>query len=143
MSKKYVMIHCSASDDPLADNIETMRQWHLARGWRDVGYHYFIRKDGTIEKGRDELDDGAHCVYDLLGKSMNRTSISICLHGLEHDRFTKEQFESCAFVIRGLMKRHKIGAIVPHSMFHSSKTCPVFNIVEEIYPRLYEARFEK
>ena len=54
--KRYVdqvFLHCSASDVPAHDNLETIRRWHLDRGWRDVGYHYFIRKDGTLERGRD------------------------------------------------------------------------------------------
>ena len=44
-----VFVHCSASDYPQHDNVATMRQWHLERGWSDVGYHFFIRKDGTLE----------------------------------------------------------------------------------------------
>jgi murein L,D-transpeptidase YcbB/YkuD len=47
-----VFLHCSASDRPEHDNVETRRTWHLARGWSDVGYHYFNRKDGTVEDGR-------------------------------------------------------------------------------------------
>ena len=48
-----VFLHCSASDDPDHDDIETIRRWHVdERGWSDVGYHYFIRSDGTLQEGR-------------------------------------------------------------------------------------------
>ena len=35
-----VFIHCSASDHPEHSNAETIRLWHLARGFADIGYHY-------------------------------------------------------------------------------------------------------
>ena len=40
---------------------ETVHQWHLANGWSGIGYHYLIRKDGTIERGRPRDTVGAHC----------------------------------------------------------------------------------
>jgi N-acetylmuramoyl-L-alanine amidase len=39
----------------------TIHQWHLANGWAGIGYHYVIRKDGTIERGRPRDAVGAHC----------------------------------------------------------------------------------
>lgn len=140
--KHLIAIHCSASDNKKYDNIATMKKWHLARGWRDVGYAYFIRKDGTVEIGRDEDDSFAHIPQKLRSVSLNRCAIPICLHGLKKDKFTKEQFDSCADIIKQIRTRHEIRAIVPHNIF-SNKTCPVFNIVDEIYPRLYEARFKR
>ena len=48
-----VFLHCNASDDPDHDDIRAIRDWHVnGRDWEDVGYHYFIRKDGTLEAGR-------------------------------------------------------------------------------------------
>jgi N-acetylmuramoyl-L-alanine amidase len=71
----WIIIHQSASNHPEHDNIDTIKQWHLDRGFSDVGYHYFIRKDGTIEKGRDESKKGAHV------KDHNSSSLGICLSG--------------------------------------------------------------
>jgi hypothetical protein len=48
-----VFLHCSASDYAHHDNVATMTKWHLARGFKEVGYHFFIQKDGTLEYGRD------------------------------------------------------------------------------------------
>ncbi|MBQ1876793.1 MAG: N-acetylmuramoyl-L-alanine amidase [Selenomonas sp.] len=39
----------------------TVHEWHLANGWAGIGYHYVIRKDGTIEQGRPLGTVGAHC----------------------------------------------------------------------------------
>lgn len=39
----------------------TVHQWHLANGWAGIGYHFLIRKDGTIEQGRPMGTIGAHC----------------------------------------------------------------------------------
>ena len=64
--KHIIAIHCSATDNKKYDNIATMRRWHKAKGWRDVGYNYFIRKDGTIEApyGR-EIYSLTHIIMNL------------------------------------------------------------------------------
>ena len=50
--------------------------WHRQRGFHlGIGYHYVIRRDGSIEKGRPEWMIGAHCV------NHNAHSIGICYEG--------------------------------------------------------------
>jgi hypothetical protein len=39
---------------------EQIHGWHLGNGWAGIGYHYVIRKDGTIERGRPEWAIGSH-----------------------------------------------------------------------------------
>ena len=115
-----VFIHCSASDRPEHDSIETIRQWHLARGFSDVGYHYFIRKDGTLEAGRSlEKTPAAQ-------KGHNRNTIAICLHGLKMEKFTGTQ----KAMLRKLCEA--IDAAYDNISFHghcevSSKACPVID----------------
>lgn len=48
-----LFLHCSASDRPEHDDVGVMREWHLARGWDDVGYHLFVTKDGLVQSSRD------------------------------------------------------------------------------------------
>lgn len=67
-----IVLHHSMSDDV---GVATIRQWHIDRGFEDIGYHYVIRLDGTIEKGRDIDMVGAHA------KDNNNESIGICLTG--------------------------------------------------------------
>ena len=116
-----VFIHCSASDIDAHDDISVMRRWHLDRGWSDVGYHYFIKKDGTIQKGRDlELTPAAQ-------KDHNSGTIAICLHGLEKYAFTKAQFESL-WKLCGEIKRAYNGGVTFHGHREvSNRTCPVFD----------------
>ena len=82
-----VFIHASDSDWKHHDDISVIRKWHVdENGWGDVGYHYFIKKNGTIQKGRNlEFTPSSQ-------KGHNSRTISICLHGKE--RFTERQFES-------------------------------------------------
>lgn len=67
-----IIFHHSYSHDVPAARI---RKWHGERGFRDIGYHYVIRFDGTIEIGRDLRLVGAHA------KGRNYDSIGVCLTG--------------------------------------------------------------
>jgi N-acetylmuramoyl-L-alanine amidase len=52
-----------------------IRGWHKAKGWKDIGYHYVIRRNGEQEKGREDNVMGAHV------RGHNSTSLGICLIG--------------------------------------------------------------
>ena len=116
-----IFIHCSASNNPAHDDISVIRRWHkMDLGWSDVGYHYFIKKDGTLEIGRDlEKTPAAQ-------RGHNVGTIAICLSGLEEEDFTEEQFHTLYNLCE------EIGNQIPEVTFHghcevSDKTCPVFN----------------
>lgn len=72
---KFLIIHCSATRCDQDYTVERMRKDHQARGFRDIGYHFYVRKDGTISQHRKLLEVGAHC------KPYNRCSIGICYEG--------------------------------------------------------------
>jgi N-acetyl-anhydromuramyl-L-alanine amidase AmpD len=97
-----------------------MKKWHLARGFSDVGYHFFIQKNGSLEYGRDiEKTPAAQ-------KGHNRGTLAICLHGLKEEKFTKAQFNT----LRKLAKQ--IDHNYENLSFHghcevSKKACPVFD----------------
>lgn len=115
-----VFIHCSASDYPQHDNISTIRDWHLERGWSDVGYHYFIRKDGTIELGRSlEKTPAAQ-------RGHNRGTVAICLHGLDPNKFTTAQkatLRALCFQIN-----FALGGVSFHGHCEvAAKACPVID----------------
>jgi N-acetylmuramoyl-L-alanine amidase len=115
-----VFLHCSASDRPEHDNVDTMRDWHLARGWSDVGYHFFIRKDGTVEDGRSvELTPAAQ-------GGNNTGTIAICLHGLAEENFTSDQFRSLIDLCKEISISYA-NLITFHGHCEvSAKACPVF-----------------
>lgn len=91
-----VFIHCSASDNPKHDDVSVMRQWHKARGWSDVGYHFFIKKDGTIQQGRslEKIPAAQLNSKKIPGFSGNNYTIAICCHGLDENKFTQKQYDS-------------------------------------------------
>ena len=68
-----IIIHHSASDDVSAPEIH---QWHRDIGYSGIGYHFVIRKYGTIERGRPLEKIGAHA-----GSEANFDSVGICLTG--------------------------------------------------------------
>jgi N-acetylmuramoyl-L-alanine amidase len=71
----YIVIHCAATKPSMDVPIERVRKWHLDRGWSDIGYHYYITRDGKIHKGRDLSVIGAHV------SGYNKNSIGICYEG--------------------------------------------------------------
>ena len=76
MSKRtktdLIVLHHAATK---SCSVEDVHRWHLDKGWSGVGYHFFIRKDGTIWRGRPEDRIGAHTV------DYNSKSIGICFEG--------------------------------------------------------------
>ena len=70
---KKIIIHHSAS--PTTTTVEQINDWHLARGWSGIGYHYVLLDDCTIAKGRSLNKSGAHT------KGQNKHSIGICVTG--------------------------------------------------------------
>lgn len=120
-----IIIHCSASDNP-NETIEDIRRFHTApppmgRGWRDVGYHFFIRKDGTVEPGRPVEKIGAHCF------GANGDSIGICLSGLKS--FTEPQFNALRLTLAACQTRWPRATLHPHNEIDlKGKTCPNFDI---------------
>lgn len=74
-SVRYIVIHCSATRADRDYTVEQMMRDHKARGFRTIGYHAYIRKDGTVTYHRNWLEVGAHAY------PFNRCSIGICYEG--------------------------------------------------------------
>lgn len=122
-----ISLHCSCSDNSLHDNINTIREWHTlpppkGRGWSDVGYHFFIRQNGTMEIGRP-VERPCAAV-----KGFNEHMIAICLSG--KNCFTIAQYSTAAKLCRNLMDAFNIheSKIFPHHYFNPDKTCPNYDI---------------
>ena len=68
----YIALHHAAAKTCTADQID---EWHKANGWSGIGYHFFVRKDGSIYRGRPLDSIGAHV------QGMNDCSVGICAEG--------------------------------------------------------------
>lgn len=73
---KRIVVHCSATTPGMDIGAAEIRDWHVnENSWDDIGYHIVIRRDGTIEMGRQEGAQGAHAA------GYNHDSFAICLVG--------------------------------------------------------------
>ena len=117
-----VIVHCS--DFEPEHDATVIHQWHLARGWSGIGYHYFIKKDGTVQQGRPLNKRGAHC------KGKNFHSIGICLEGKRE--FTPNQVESflkIKFLLDSTFTENTL-EYKGHGYFDVNKTCPNICVTE-------------
>lgn len=116
-----VFVHCSASDRPEHDSAAVIDQWHRQNGWAGIGYHFFIRKDGVLEIGRDlEKVPAAQAGH-------NAGTIAICLHGLEKDRFTPDQFDTLGELCLQIKEAYQ-GQVTFHGHCEvAKKACPVID----------------
>lgn len=121
-----IIVHCSASDKPEHDHIDIIKHWHIARGWRNVGYHFFIRKNGEIQEGRPIEQIGAHTY------GYNSDSIGICLSGLTN--FRPAQFQALRDLVENL--NATLGTLIiptPHNKYTTNKTCPNFDLIKALH----------
>ena len=54
-SVRFIVIHCSATRRDQDYPVEQLLRDHKARGFRTIGYHFYIRQDGTLTRQLDEL----------------------------------------------------------------------------------------
>ena len=126
-----IILHCSATKEGQHITVETMRQWHLKRGWKDIGYHYVIYIDGSVHKGRPIEQVGAHT------KGQNTGSIGICyVGGVEKDgktpKDTLNELQETAMVnlIKALREEYGDMTLHGHNEY-AAKACPSFKVYEK------------
>lgn len=87
-----IVVHCSATRAGWDVHASDIDKWHKERGFTCIGYHFVVRLDGTVEKGRPLTMDGAHCnTAGLSGESYNKHAIGICyVGGLDRDGNPKD-----------------------------------------------------
>lgn len=114
-----IIVHCIDSDRDV--DINEVRRWHMEeRHFRDVGYHAFVRRDGTIELGREIDVVGAHC------EGQNEDSIGIAISA--KDLATDDCLKSLKKLILIYMDKYKIPIenVHGHRDYTDQKTCPNF-----------------
>jgi len=123
-----IIIHCADTKVTQSFSIEDVRKWHVEeRGWSDVGYHYYIRLNGSLEIGRPVVKSGAHC------RGRNQNTIGVCFEGgkfsdgcewnkpLSPQIKAFEELKKSLFMVFGELK-------LSGHYEYSSKTCPNFDI---------------
>ena len=125
----WIVLHCSATRGSQDFGAADIRRWHKAQGWRDIGYHFVIRRDGKVEKGRALDAIGSHV------KGHNADSVGICLVGgiddktwQPADNFTPAQWKSLKQLVDTLVKRYPAAKVLGHRDFPKvQKACPCFD----------------
>lgn len=127
-----IIIHCTATPAGRYYSVNDIRQWHLKRGFSDIGYHYVIDLNGKILLGRSIAKAGAHC------KGHNAYSIGICYVGgldLNYkpcDTRTPAQIDSLHSLVSDLVSTFGPVKVYGHNEF-SNKACPCFDVQSEFY----------
>ena len=127
-STDYIVIHCAATKASMDIGLTEIRKWHVQdNGWRDVGYHYIIRRNGEVELGRSNRDTGAHAA------GYNHKSISLCMVGgmaednSAENNFTAQQWTALLDLVKQLKSNYPDADVIGHNEI-SEKECPSFDV---------------
>jgi len=139
-----IIIHCSATPEGKDYTVADIDRWHKANGWKSIGYHYVIYRDGSVHIGRPVREPGAHC------KGHNQFSIGVCYigglsspgtspelverkgerGGIPKDTRTPEQKDSLRALLEQLREDYPQAKIYGHYHF-ANKACPSFDVASE------------
>jgi len=128
-----IILHCTATPTPHDFSADEIRNMHLMKGWKEMGYHYLILRDGTICEGRPENLVGAHCLKH------NFKSIGIAYVGgmdeygmVPMDTRTVAQRDALVRLLRCLHAEYPKARLYGHCDF-ANKACPSFDAHEYDY----------
>jgi len=131
-----IIVHCTATQEGKEISVDTIRKWHLKRGWSDIGYHYIIGLDGLTEVGRPIERPGAHT------KGKNKSSIGITYVGgveaekqngkwIAKDTRTDKQKMSLLNLLTTLKSIYGDDVTIHGHREFAAKSCPCFDAYEE------------
>jgi len=131
LNPELVVVHCSATKPSMDIGAKEIDFWHRQKGWFAIGYHYVVRRDGTVEEGRDCNRPGAHA------RGHNHNSLGVCLiggvddKGKPEDNFTTEQYQALYDLLDQLTGVYGLDTIVGHRDLPGvTKACPCFDVQE-------------
>lgn len=126
-----IIVHCSATPEGKDYTVADIKRWHIARGFKTIGYHYVVYRDGTIHEGRDINTAGAHCT------GHNTHSIGVCYIGgcakdgkTPKDTRTAKQRDGLRWLINELKAVYPRAGVHGHREY-ANKACPCFDAAKE------------
>ena len=130
-----IIVHCTATEEGQDFKAADIKRWHTAappkgNGWKDIGYHFVIDIDGTVEVGRPVSVVGAHC------KNHNSYTIGVVyVGGLRNGKLADTRTEAQKKSLVELLKVLKscfptIKKISGHKDY-AAKSCPCFDASNE------------
>jgi len=110
----HIIFHCSATRADCDYSVEALRRDHIKRGFKGIGYHFYITRDGQTHTTRPIEQAGAHC------RGHNRHSIGICYEGglnpdgSPADTRTEAQRKAMHQLTAGLLKIYRNARLCGH-----------------------------
>ena len=126
-----IIVHCSATAEGKDFTTADITRWHRQRGFKTIGYHYVVYRDGSIHTGRDVNVAGAHCT------GHNTHTIGVCYIGgckadgrSPKDTRTEAQKAALLNLLKDLKRLYPNAKIRGHRDF-ANKACPSFDATKE------------
>lgn len=124
-----IIVHCTATPEGRAVSVDTIRGWHLANGWKDIGYHYVVLLDGSVQPGRPEAQAGSH----VAGHNAGTLGV-VYVGGLAADAKTPKDTRTPAqkaallALVKGLIAKYpSVSKVTGHNQY-AVKACPSFDV---------------
>lgn len=141
---RFLVVHCSATPPDIDADAAMIDRWHRQKGFFKIGYHFVVKRDGTVQTGRRLDEIGAHV------SGLNYCSVGICLvGGVRRDKdadgkddadgarwdlkpennFTPQQFASLKSLLIELRAKFPAAEILGHrDCPNVNKACPSFDV---------------
>lgn len=124
-----IILHCTATQADKSVTVKSVRNWHKARGFSDIGYHFLIGTKGELWAGRSLEYQGAH----TKGHN-NAIGVAYCggvdNYGQPKDTMSDAQEATFLRLVETLRAGYGKLPILGHNEF-SSKACPSFDVIEK------------
>lgn len=134
-----VIVHCTATPEGRDVSVQTIREWHKAKGWSDIGYHWVVLLDGAIQAGRPEALVGAH----VAGRNANTLGV-VYVGGVAKDgktpKDTRTPAQKAALLahVKALIERYPtITKVTGHNQY-AAKACPSFDVRKDELGKLFD-----
>lgn len=127
---RRIIFHHSAS--PVSTTLEKIREWHVGRGWSDIGYHFVIERHGLIRHGRSVEKVGAHA------EGANEDSIGVCITGdntSDTQGWHMDQIDAAQRLVDAILLLWPEAEILGHRDIKATE-CPGLEIREVIQRRM-------
>lgn len=132
-----IIVHCTATPEGRDVSVDTIRSWHKAQGWKDIGYHWVVLLDGTVKPGRPEAEIGSHVA------GHNTGTLGVVYVGgvgadgkTPKDTRTPAQKAALLALCRALIQRYPaIRKVTGHNQY-ANKACPSFDVRKDELGRL-------
>ena len=138
----YIVVHCSKTSETEDIGVNELRAQAIEDGWSDVGYHFVIKRDGTVEEGRGIDTVGGH----LFG--WDSVCLGICLigdigpniGGESTTNYTEAQTRSLIELLVKLREKYVSAICSPFDFPGVTDSSPYFDVKEWVktIPELYK-----